>query len=128
MTDGRAIPESVLWEDYYENMHDAYDAMRGLIKKRHVTQEQIAVRLNADKGLISKRIRGSKNLTLKTLSFLATALQCRLAITFVPYEEVSAIVQTSTTGAAESNRREAISKRIDTTDGPAEPEALRMAA
>jgi transcriptional regulator with XRE-family HTH domain len=125
MTDGKAIAESVLWEDYYENMHDAYDAMRRLIKRRRVTQEQLAIRLNADKGLISKRIRGSKNLTLKTMSFLATALQCRLAISFVPYEEVSAIEQGSTADDAE---QQPVSKRIGSTDEPAGRDALRMAA
>jgi transcriptional regulator with XRE-family HTH domain len=126
MTDGKAIDENVLWEDYYENMHDAYDEMRRLIRRRCITQDQLAARLNADKGLISKRIHGSKNLTLKTLSFLATALQCRLAINFVPYDEVSAIEQRSTGGAADLSGP--VSKGIGTTDEPAEPEALRMAA
>jgi transcriptional regulator with XRE-family HTH domain len=98
MTDGEAIPENLLWEDYYENVHDAYDSMRSLINRRRVTQDQLAARLNTDKGLISKRIHGSKNLTLKTLSFMATALNCRLSIKFVPYEEVTAVEQRSTAG------------------------------
>jgi transcriptional regulator with XRE-family HTH domain len=101
MTDGKAIPDSILWEDYYENMHDAYESMRSIIKKRRVTQDQLAVKLNADKGLISKRIRGAKNLTLKTLSFMATALNCRLSIRFVPYEEVAAVEQRSTADDSE---------------------------
>jgi transcriptional regulator with XRE-family HTH domain len=125
MTVGSAIPESLLWEDYYENMHDAYDAMRRVIKARGVTQEQIAVSLNADKGLISKRIHGSKNLTLKTLSFLGTALRCRLAIQFVPYEDVGAVEQKNTYTDAEIKPLK--SKVTNTTDEAAEPEALRMA-
>jgi transcriptional regulator with XRE-family HTH domain len=101
MTDGKAIPVSILWEDYYENMHDAYDSMRSIIGKRRVTQDELAAKLDADKGLISKRIRGSKNLTLKTLSFMATALGCRLSIRFVPYEEVAAVEQRNTAGDSE---------------------------
>ncbi len=86
------IAKSELWEEYYTNLHKAYNAMWQAFKKRGLSQDQIAERLGVDKALISKRLKGRENLTLKTLSFMASAMECRLTIGYLPYEEVEASI------------------------------------
>lgn len=86
------LSKSDLWEEYYTNLHKAYNAMWQAFKKRGLSQDQIAERLAVDKALISKRLKGRENLTLKTLSFMASAMECRLTIDYTPYEEVQAPV------------------------------------
>lgn len=87
-----AIPPNMLWDDYYENLHGAYNSMNGAFRYRVQTdgliQDDLAIKLDVDKGLISRRLNGTENLTLKTLSFMGTAMECRLSVQFIPYEEV----------------------------------------
>jgi len=90
--DAHRISDDILWEDYYTNLYGAYDSMRGIFDreaKDGLSQDHIAKRLNIDKALVSRRLNGRENLTLKTLSFTATAMNCRLVVTFQPYEEVA---------------------------------------
>lgn len=91
MTDGKALPLGELMEEYYDHLHEAYDAMRTAFKQRGITQDEIAKRLGVDKALISKRLNGQENLTLKTLSFMATAMECKLCVEYVPYEMIGAV-------------------------------------
>jgi len=92
MTAGKSqmlpIQKDVLWEDYYENLHSAYNALRVTFVSSGLTQDQMATMLDVDKSLISKRMKGSENPTLKTLSFMATAMGCRLDLGFRPYTMV----------------------------------------
>jgi hypothetical protein len=95
MTDGRnstnSIPDNDLREDYYDNLHTAYRNMRSAFGSRSasgVTQDDIAVKLGVDKSLISRRLNGEENLTLRTLSYMATAMECRLVIIFQPFESI----------------------------------------
>ena len=90
MIEGKKISKRDLWEEYYTNLHKAYNAMFSMFKKRDISQDALAKRLDVDKALISKRLKGRENLTLKTLSFMASAMKCRLDVQFVPYEEVQA--------------------------------------
>jgi len=87
-----AIPMRVLLDDYYANLHIAYNSMSDAFQYRAhtggLTQDELAQRLNVDKGLISRRLNGTENLTIKTLSFMGTAMGCRLNISFVPYEQM----------------------------------------
>ena len=79
-----------LLKDYYRNMSRAYTSMREAFKLRSasgLTQDKIAALLDVHKGLVSKRLRGDENLTLKSMSAIATAMDCGLQITFEPYEE-----------------------------------------
>jgi transcriptional regulator with XRE-family HTH domain len=66
--------------------------MRHIFKLRAKTdgllQDDIAAALNIDKSLVSKRLNGLENMTLKTLSFMASAMRCRLRIDFQPYESL----------------------------------------
>ncbi|MGB8630414.1 MAG: hypothetical protein WCD69_13630, partial [Xanthobacteraceae bacterium] len=74
------ISANILWDDYYENLHFAYNAMRSRYADSGLTQEEIAFLLNVDKSLISKRLNGNENLTLKSMSHMGTAMECRLLI------------------------------------------------
>jgi transcriptional regulator with XRE-family HTH domain len=90
---GDRIPEPILAEDYYDNLHRAHASMRDAFALRAsegLSQDDIAAMLNADKALISKRLKGLENLTLRTLSYMASALTCRLLILFQPHEEIPA--------------------------------------
>ena len=83
------IPSRKLAEHYFENLHTAYRSMREVFALRTsqgLTQDELAARLDADKGLISKRLNGQENLTLKTLSAMASGLGCGLIIEFQPFE------------------------------------------
>lgn len=85
------IPPEDLAEMYYADLHGAYDAMCGAFERRQaegVNQDYVAAKLSVDKGLISKRLNGRKNLTLRVLSYMASALNCKLSIQFVPYEDM----------------------------------------
>lgn len=85
------LKDRYLWEEYYINLHKAYNSMRQIFKRQNFSQDELAQKLGIDKALISKRLRGSENLTLKTLSFMASAMECRLVINFVPYEKVDKV-------------------------------------
>jgi transcriptional regulator with XRE-family HTH domain len=89
MTGGDKLNESELWEDYYTNLHRAHQAMRAAFAKSGMTQDELAAKLGIDKGLVSKRLNGNDNLTLRTLSFMASAMGCRLVIEPLPYAEVA---------------------------------------
>jgi transcriptional regulator with XRE-family HTH domain len=93
MNDGSQIlSKDVLWQDYYANLKTALTSMRQLFKLRShcdgLTQDDIAASLSVDKSLVSRRLNGEENFTLRTLSFMATAMRCRLQIRFRPYEEL----------------------------------------
>jgi transcriptional regulator with XRE-family HTH domain len=79
------IPDSVFWDDYYENLHAAYNSLRDTFKSSGLSQDEIASRLGVNKSVISRRLNGSENLTIKTLSQMGTAMGCRLITTYQPY-------------------------------------------
>jgi transcriptional regulator with XRE-family HTH domain len=93
MTGGNTVlSKDTLWQDYYANLKTALSSMREIFRIRTrndgLTQDDIAASLNIDKSLVSRRLNGEENFTLKTLSFIATAMRCRLQIRFRPYEEL----------------------------------------
>ena len=130
MTDGRKLAKGDLWEEFSTNLHGAYNAMRRAFQRSGLSQDELAEKLGADKGLVSKRLHGKENLTFRTLSFMASAFGCRLSVSFVPYEEVGSTEQSDTATEAElkAELKPTVSKHTDATDEQAEPEALRMAA
>jgi hypothetical protein len=82
------IPREELLDEYYENLHGAYNALREGFAASGLTQDHMACALDVDKSLVSRRLNGSENLTLKTLSYMGSAMGCRIAITFIPYSMV----------------------------------------
>lgn len=79
------ISDSVFWDDYYENLHAAYNSLRDTFKSSGLSQDDLAARLGVNKSVISRRLNGSENLTIKTLSQMGTAMECRLITTYQPY-------------------------------------------
>ena len=91
MIDGSAsirIPPSVFWDDYYETLHAAYYAMRTAFAESGMAQEELAERMGVDPSLISRRLNGSENLTLKTMSHMGTGMGRRLTLAFCPYDQL----------------------------------------
>lgn len=82
------LPKEELLDEYYENLHSAYNALREGFAASGLTQDYMAYALDVDKSLISRRLNGSENLTLKTLSYMGSAMGCRMTITFIPYSRV----------------------------------------
>ena len=86
------ITERILLSEYYDNKHDAFHSMMDAFdlraEKDGLNQEMLAELLGVNKGVVSRRLNGSANITLKTLSNMATALKCRLNISFQPVEEL----------------------------------------
>ena len=80
------IPDDVLAEYWFDARHAAYENMLKAFERMHaeegLKQEDIASRLNKDKGYISRCMRGQDNLTFRTLSNLARAMDCRLEVSF----------------------------------------------
>jgi transcriptional regulator with XRE-family HTH domain len=111
MTDGKKLDQGLLWEEYYTNLHRAYQSMRIAFASSGLTQDELAEKLGIDKSLISKRLNGSENLTLKTLSFMATALNCRLKIEPIPYHDVMQSVARLRTTTTIPQKLEPILKR-----------------
>jgi len=90
-TKPKMISKSRLLDDYYANLHVAYNAMQDAFRMRAqsgLTQDHLASKLGVDKGLISKRLNGVENLTLRTLSNMGTAMECRVNVSFEPYEQI----------------------------------------
>lgn len=105
------IPEPDLLEDFYECLHRAYRQLREAFTARARTglsQDDVAAKLDIDKALVSKRLRGLENMTLKTLSYMASALSCRLLIIFQPWEEVPGNNYFFTSGSKPSNKQSAV--------------------
>jgi transcriptional regulator with XRE-family HTH domain len=98
-----AIPEARLLDDYHTNLYSAYRAMRDAFATRGYTQDDLAVRLGVDKALISKRLNGRENLTLRTLSYMGSALDCRVTVTFTPYELIGTSNYNERTGTSAPN-------------------------
>jgi hypothetical protein len=92
MSDGdnsvtKISPEE-LWDNYYTCLHDAYNVLRCTFEETGLTQDDLAGRLGVDKSLISKRLNGSENLTLKTMSFMGTGMGRYLLVSYLPYDQV----------------------------------------
>ena len=93
MSDGsQVLSKDILWQDYFANLKTALSSMRRLFRTRAdtegLTQDDVAAALGIDKSLVSRRLNGEENVTLRTLSFMASAMRCRLQIRFRPYEEL----------------------------------------
>src|ERR1700739_3666011 len=85
MPDGNStLSKDTLWQDYYTNLKTALSSMRQLFRLRAhtdgLTQDDIAALLQIDKSLVSRRLNGEENFTLKTLSFMATEMCWRLQL------------------------------------------------
>jgi transcriptional regulator with XRE-family HTH domain len=87
------ISKKSFLNDEYANKYDIYgeivDAFELRAKSDDFTQDTLAKLLGVNKGVVSRRLNGSANITIKTLGNMATALRCRLLVKLQPYEDVS---------------------------------------
>jgi transcriptional regulator with XRE-family HTH domain len=79
------VSAAEVWDEYYIAMHGAHNALRAAFTESGMTQEELAGRLGIDKALVSKRLNGAENLTIKTLSQMGTGLGYRLTVAYVPF-------------------------------------------
>jgi hypothetical protein len=91
MTVGSVIVNSVVspaevWDEYYIALHGAYNALRVAFAESGMTQEELAAKLGLDKALVSRRLTGSENLTVRTLSHMGTGMGYSLVIGFHQYD------------------------------------------
>jgi hypothetical protein len=82
------IPAAELWDDYYACLHGAYNALNDTFLAWGSTQDELAARLGIDKSLVSKRLNGRENLTIKTMSHMGTGMGYRLVMYYVPYDQL----------------------------------------
>jgi transcriptional regulator with XRE-family HTH domain len=89
----KKIPKEVIEEKFLIEMHEAYRNLREKFLKLRdegkITQQLLVTRLGWDKSLVSKRLHGRENLTFKTLSALATAMECKLDLRWIEYSELT---------------------------------------
>jgi hypothetical protein len=67
---------SELLDEYYTVLHQAHAAMRLAMKDSGLSNEEISSKL------------GKETPTLKTLSFMATEIGCRVELMFTPFSEI----------------------------------------
>jgi transcriptional regulator with XRE-family HTH domain len=85
------LNEDALLDDFYVCLHTAHRSMESAFELRAaagLTQDDLATMLGVDKALISRRLNGVENMTLRVMSFMGTAMQCRVRVSFEPYENV----------------------------------------
>ena len=83
------IPEDVLAEHWFDIRHAAYEELLQAFheaQKTGLRQDDIATRLGRDKGFISRCLRGEGNITLRTMSNIARAMDCRLDVRLTPLD------------------------------------------
>lgn len=90
MSYDQRIPPEILWDEHYESLHAAYNALRRTFANSGLTQDQLAAKIGVSKSRVSKCLNGSENLTLKTLSRLGTAMGYRLLVRFQPCASLAA--------------------------------------
>lgn len=90
--DRSPIPLDVRAEYWADRVYVATASMAAAFdraaREDGISQEVIAARLQKDSGQISRWLRGQRNLTIRTLSDMALAMDCELRITFVPLKAV----------------------------------------
>jgi len=59
---------------------DVASLIHATMKKNGVTQTQLAVKVGVSKGRISQYLGGEKNLRLRTIADIFTALDCKLQV------------------------------------------------
>lgn len=61
----------------------AHDELRAAFEKSGKTQQEIADRLGVDKAVINRRLKGTENLTLRTLAEMAWAINHDVRVVMV---------------------------------------------
>ena len=86
------IPDDVLAEHFYEALQEAFAELQEKRREQEdelgINQEIIAERLGKNPSQISRQLRGGANLTLRTLSDIARALEGRVRINIQLFKDL----------------------------------------
>jgi len=85
------LDQNMLLDDYYSCLHGAHRSMGNAFELRAAdgfTQDDLATMLCVDKALVSRRLNGLENMTLRVMSYMGTAMKCRVLVAFEPYENI----------------------------------------
>jgi DNA-binding XRE family transcriptional regulator len=82
------ITEDVFAEEHSESKHALYNSLMEAFKASGLTQDELAKLTGINKSIISKIIRGRRDVSIKTGSRLAAAMRNRLLPEFKRYEEI----------------------------------------
>lgn len=82
------IPEDRLAEYWFDVQQIAFKKLREVFQGSGLRQEDLVDRLGKDKGQVSRWLRGTDNVTLRTMSNLARAMDCRLSVEFEPLSQL----------------------------------------
>ena len=82
------IPDEVLAEQWFGARLLAFDKLLAAFRQTGLEQKDIAEILGKKTSQISRWLRGYDNVTFRTLSNLARALDCRLDVEFTPQKDM----------------------------------------
>jgi len=82
------VSEDIFAEEYYESLHALYESLNEAFKASGLTQDELAVRTKIDKSTISRILRGRRDITIKTGSRIAAAMQYRLLPLLRAYSDI----------------------------------------
>lgn len=82
------LDQATLDDDYFSALHDAYNAMCERYRKSGLSSKQIANQLGESVARVDRCLSGKDTLTLETMAKMASAMQCRVKFTFVPYGDL----------------------------------------
>jgi transcriptional regulator with XRE-family HTH domain len=66
------------------------EALARALQELQISQSQLAARLEKSKGFVSQILGGGRNLTLRTLSDVADALECAVQVNLIQESEMVA--------------------------------------
>ena len=125
-TQFKPLSQDELRDDYFVALYGAHDSMTdayNLRAEQGWNQKAISLRLDCDESLVSRRLNGEENMTLRTMSGMASALDCRLTIIFTPYEQCGA-GNNYFISDADEHHIQVPNKQIDPAYGPDETAAV----
>ena len=69
-----------LWFSFNHNVLEQLQSRARELKKDGITQEIIAARLGVGPAVVSRRLKGRQNMSMRTMHDLARAMGCRLRV------------------------------------------------
>jgi transcriptional regulator with XRE-family HTH domain len=121
-------------DDYFNVLHRAHEQMNEVFDRLHreegLTQDQVAQRLGVNKSLVSRRLHGEENQTLRSMSAMATGMRCVLNISFTPYKDMASVRAgtVASDGAIGAETNSARLTLLSTKPIQDEPDALKTRA
>jgi transcriptional regulator with XRE-family HTH domain len=89
--DDAKISENTLADFWFGLRRKVFEQIGRQFKASGLNQRQLANRLGKSEARVSKWLHGRENITLRTMSDMARAMDCRLEVAVKPLSEVDAI-------------------------------------